>query len=226
MQSSKLLLLLLGATVVFSCKKKDSDDGPQVDKIQASLGASKAGYDNAAANSWVKVTETEYNNLLVIISGSVKYGAPELFMNTTATNGWSADYTVGGNSNIARIPASNYVIGWSVRTGTSSSSSAGSKLKVSGSQTSGYVDYGGPLPDMGSIAGNTRVYFVLKNPIAKTPAAPAYIAMYNATAYFLGNIGGPSHGPEYYKSGDSNVPATAFQTDSYSQVISTGTKQW
>jgi hypothetical protein len=226
MQPSKLLLLLFGVTIaVSSCKKKDSD-GPQEDKIRASLGVSKTAYDNATANNWVSVTETEYNNLLVIVSGSAKYGAPEIFMNTTPATGWSASYTIAGNNNVAKVPASNYIIGWSVKTANSSSTAAGSKLKVSTTQTSGYIDYGGPLPSTGTLAATTRVYFVLKNPGNKTPAAPAYTGVYNGSNYFLANINGASHGPEYYKSGDSDVPATAFPSDSYSQVISTGTKQW
>jgi hypothetical protein len=120
-------------------------------------------------------------------------------------------------------------VAWSVRTGPGPiimSSSLGSKLKVSAFQTSGYTDYGNALPDIGSIAGNTRVYFVLKTPSVITPSSPGYIAIYNAQTFFLGNTGYASSGPEYYVLGDSSAPSISYASDSYAQVISTAIKQW
>jgi hypothetical protein len=196
------------------------------DRIRMSLSSSKAAYDAAATNSWVNVTVGEYNNLIAVVSGASKYATPEIYMNTSSSGGWSPDYTVGGNANSSKVPASNYIIAWSVRTGNGISSSLGSKLKVSATQTSGYTDYGNPLPSIGNIAANTRVYFVLKTPNTITPPAPSYTALYNSQTFFLGNNVFPSSGPEYYTSGDGSTLSLSFTSDSYSQVISTQTRQW
>ena len=173
------------------------------DKIRASLSTSVAAYDAAAANSWVNVTATEYNNLITVVSGAAKYGASDGLMTTSTTNGWDVNYTAGGNTAYAKVPASNFIIAWSVRTGLTSTAATGSKLKVSTVQNAGYTDYGNPLPNIGSIAANTRVYFVLKAPAYPVPAAPSYTAVYNNTVYFLGNT--TTGGPESYAAGDMSA---------------------
>jgi hypothetical protein len=196
------------------------------DKIRMALSTSIAAYDAATVNSWVNITAAEYANLLTVVSGAAKYATPEIYMNTSSSGGWSPDYTIGGSDNVVKVPASNYIIAWSVRTGNGIASSLGSKLKVSASRNSGYTDYGNPLPAIGNIAVNTRVYFVLKTPFTITPATPSYTAVYNALTYFLGNNTFISSGPEYYVAGDGSNPSLSFTSDSYSQVISTPTRQW
>ncbi len=196
------------------------------DKIRMSLSASIAAYDAAAVNSWINVTGAEYNNLLNIVSGSAKYGLPEVFMNTSPASGWAQNVTVGGNNNAAKVPASSYIIAWSVRTGSITTSSLNSKLKVSASQQSGYTDYGSPLPNIGDIPSDSREYFVLKTPYIITPALPSYTAVYNAESNFLGSNNNAGSGPEYYVFGDAPNPSILFSSDSFSQVISTQTRQW
>jgi hypothetical protein len=196
------------------------------DKIRKSLTTSIAAYDAAAVNSWVNITATEYNNLLGNITGAAKYATPESYMNTSSSGGWSPDYTIGGSNNATKVPASSYIIAWSVRTGNGISSSLGSKLKISASQTTGYTDYGGTLPNIGNIAANTRLYFVIKTPYMITPALPCYTAVYNALTFFLGNNTFATSGPEHYDAGDNANLTLSFPSDSYSQVISTAVRQW
>jgi hypothetical protein len=196
------------------------------DKIRMALSTSIAAYDAATVNSWVNITAAEYANLLTVVSGAAKYATPEIYMNTSSSGGWSPDYTIGGSDNVAKVPASSYIIAWSVRTGNGIASSLGSKLKVSASRNSGYTDYGNPLPAIGNIAVNTRVYFVLKTPFMITPPTPSYTALYNALTFFLGNNTFSSSGPEYYGGGDVSSISLSFTSDSYSQVISTPTRQW
>ena len=196
------------------------------DKIRMSLSTSVAAYDAATVNSWVNISAAEYDNLGKIVSGAAKYATPEIYMNTSSSGGWSPDYTAGGSDNVAKVPASNYIIAWSVRTGNGISSSLGSKLKVSASRNSGYTDYGNPLPDIGNIEVNTRVYFVLKTPFMITPPTPSYTGVYNALTFFLGNNTFSSSGPEYYGNGDTPDLTLSFSSDSYSQVISTPMRQW
>jgi hypothetical protein len=191
-----------------------------------SLSTSITAYDAAAVNSWVNVTAAEYNNLLTVVNGAAKYATPEIYMNTSSSGGWSPDYTIGGSDNDAKVPASSYIIAWSVRTGNGIASSLNSKLKVSTSQKSGYTEYGNPLPDIGNIGVNTRVFFVLKAPYIITPAVPCYTAVYNALTFFLGNNTTSGSGPEYYGTGDTPSLTLSFASDSYSQVICTRTRQW
>lgn len=196
------------------------------DKVRQVLGSSRSAYDAAAVNSWVNINATEYANLLTAVSGAASYGMSEPYMTTSSSGGWSPDYTIGGNNHGTKVPASNYIIAWSVRTGNGISSALGSKLKVSASQTTGYTDYGSALPDVGNISVNTRVFFVLKQPYQLTPASPSYTGMYNALTFFLGNNTFLGSGPENYGSGDTPDITLPFASDSYSQVIATPLRQW
>jgi hypothetical protein len=227
---SKYYLLLLVMITMLSCSKTTTQPPAMpkdtVDMIRAALTTSMASYDAAVSDGWVNVTAAEYDSLVTRLTGAGKYGAPEIYMNTSSTGGWSPDYCIGGNKNFAKIPASSYIVGWSVRTGNGISSSLNSKLKVSASQSTGYTDYGNPLPYLGNIAVDTRVFFVLKTPSAKTSASSNYTAVYNASVFFLGNHSDASSGPENYASGDNANLTLSFPADSYSQVISTATKQW
>jgi len=80
------------------------------DKLRASLSTSVTAYDTAADNSWILVTETEYNSLLVKVGGAAKYAANDSFMNLSMYNGWNQLYTVGGNASVSQVPPSNYII--------------------------------------------------------------------------------------------------------------------
>ena len=219
--------VLFFVLTILSCKKSDNTPaGPVIDKIRLALSTSQAAYDALAANNWLSVTAAEYGNLLITVTGSARYAQPEVFMTTSATGGWSPNFTIGGSDKSVKVPASSYIIAWSVRTGNGISTALNSKLKISATQKAGYTDYGNPLPAIGNIAVNTRVYFVLKTPNIITPASPCYTAVYNAGVFFLGNNNNAGSGPEYYITGDSPSPTTSFSSDSYSQVISTTSKQW
>ncbi|MDB5201409.1 MAG: Protein of unknown function precursor [Ferruginibacter sp.] len=196
------------------------------DKIRAALITSVQAYDAAPVNSWVTVTGAEYVNLLTVVSGTARYATPEIYMNTTASGGWTNNYTVGGSLNSLKIPASSYIIAWSVRVGAGASNALGSKLKLSLLQNSGYTDFGSSLPNTGTINANTRVYFVMKSPNLLSPDGNSFTAVYNAQTYFLGNNVAGGAGPEYFQPGDGGSPGTSYSSDSYSQVIATSTRQW
>lgn len=225
------LIVLFAMISMLSCSKKATPSPPPMpvdtaDMIRIVLSASVPAYDAAVSDHWVNITGAEYDNLATGLTGAGKYGAPEIYMNTSSSGGWSPDYAVGGNNNYTKVPASSYIVAWSVRTGNGISSSLNSKLKVSASQSTGFADYGSPLPGIGNIAVDTRVFFVLKKPSVKTSASPNYTAVYNALTFFLGNNTNSGSGPEYYSNGDNSSLTLSFPADSYCQVISTATKQW
>jgi hypothetical protein len=194
------------------------------DKIRESLTTSIPAYDAAAVNTWVNVTATEYNNLLTKVVGALRYAASETHMNTTPTSWWWGNYTVATNTNAPKVPASHYIIAWSVRTGSNISTAVNSKLKISTQQNSGYTVYGSTLPNTGNIPAMTRMYYIMKRPEILTPLTPCFTAVYAASDYFLGVKGGG--GSEYFSSGDNTSPSSPVANESYSQVIATPLRQW
>jgi hypothetical protein len=195
------------------------------DKLRRSLTTSTLAYDTAIDNSWVMITEAEYNNLLITVGGAAKYAANDSFMNLSATNGWNQLYTVGGNASVSLIPPSSYIIAWSVRTGLPfPSTSLNSKVKVSSSQLTGYTDYGLPMPGY-DLTTDTRYYFILKKPSASTPAVPCYTAIFTFMAKFLGNRP-VAPGRDYFAVGDSPTLTNSYTSQSSAQFICTQAKQW
>lgn len=212
-----MLVLLI---VIASCKKDSGKSRGQEDLVRSSLSTSATAYDNATPDSWVNVTADEYNKLLTQVTQAVIGGATESFMNTMPATSWNTNVTAGGSELVTKLPASSYVIGWSVKTGSYPSASINSKLKVSSSQKTDYNTYGNALPDIGVIPPNTRVYFVLKQPSTTTPAAPCYTAVYNFISYFTGCATGG--GPEFSVIGEnSTISSSGIPYSSFSQVIST-----
>ena len=195
------------------------------DKLRWALGTSMQAYDTAAENTWIMITEIEYNNLLAIISGAAKYAANDSFMNLPSEIAWNQIYTVGGNTSVSQIPPSSYIIAWSVRSGANfAGRSQFARVKVSASQLSGYTDYGPGLPDYPT-SMNTRYYFLLKRPKNPTGAAPSYTAVYTHHAKFLGGRIATS-GMDYFT--PSNNETLNYQSNNQSavQFICTQTKQW
>jgi len=195
------------------------------DKLRRTLSTSAAAYDTAADNSWVMITEAEYNNLPSVINGASKYAATDSFMNLPSIIGWNQLYTVGGNASVSLIPPSSYIIAWSVRTGVNfGSSSHHSKIKVSSSQLAGYTDYGLSMPDY-VVNADTRYYFMLKKPGSPTGGLPSYTAVYAFHAKFLG--GRPvTPARDYFTPGESATLNISYESQSAVQFICTPTKQW
>ena len=197
------------------------------DKLRRSLSTSIAAYDTAADNSWVMITETEYNNLVTVVNGAGKYAATDSFMNLPSVGGWNQLYTVGGNASVSLIPPSNYIIAWSIRTGTGPAFdilSEHSKIKVSASQLTGYTDYGPGLPDH-ILDHDRRYYFILKKPPNPTGALPSYTAVYAFHAKFLGNRP-VTPARDYFTPGESATLNYSYESQSAVQFICTAAKQW
>src|SRR5690606_36430769 len=62
------------------------------DNVRNALTTSVAAYDNAPANTWIKVTLLEYNRLLTFVQGATRSGAPEALMATIPTDAWATNY--------------------------------------------------------------------------------------------------------------------------------------
>ncbi|MES2776921.1 MAG: hypothetical protein V4722_22280 [Bacteroidota bacterium] len=200
----------------------------------ASGCASCGAYDAAGPDTWVQITNTEYNALLTMLNGAGTYFASPTQMGTSSNNTWSGGFTITENFfNQTVFPAGTYPIAMSIRTGAlaAPTSMQGVKLKLSTtSQTSGYADIpasGAGTPNISGPAGNNTVYyFALKRPTQKSSAGgPSNIAVYTSVSSQLGVIAGLG-GTCYYGSGDVPNPSAANTSTTCVQVVGTATKQW
>jgi hypothetical protein len=151
-------------------------------------------YDAAAVSGWVQVTATEYAAVAdtANIIGANKSGASDTNMAVTYSNccnGMGVSFTMGTAG--TPVPASTYIIGYSVKTSTSTYNNTnpviGHNVKV-GTNASGignYTMYGNVFPNFpgGPPGVATRFYFVNKWPSGTTGATVTYLA------YFSGSSG-------------------------------------
>ena len=223
-----------GGTVTFTTSECGAVTfiGDAIRSALAAAGcASCAAYEAAAVDTWVPITAVEHGRVLSNISGMGAYGATAAQMGTTSTNSWSAGYTYTENfTNQTQLPASNYPVALSIRTGGTLAplSMVGLKLKVSStSQTAGYatIPAAASTPATATLTANTLYYFVLKKPTTLTAAAPSNLAMYTPADFQIGTV--TIGGTGYYDAGDTATPATIITTFApLVQVLSTPTKQW
>ncbi len=198
--------------------------------------ASCAAYDAAATDSWLQITSTEYNALLTYLNGVAAYFASPTQMSMLPNQSFSGVHTLTQSFNSqSQLPAANYPIAMSIRSGTSTpvapTSMQGIKLKLSStSQSSGYSDIPGSgtsTPNIiGTIAASTIYYFVLKRPTQRSaPGVPSNIAVYTSVNSQVGLITGLGANIRY-GSGDISNPSTAATYTFLVQVLATAVKQW
>lgn len=208
---------------------------PIFDAIRGALAqagcTSCTNYDAAAIDNAVAITKSEYDKIALIL-GAGKSGLSDATIATDSANpqSFSGNNTLSTNSNSnTKIPASNYIMAFQVRTWSSSvTSMAGMQLKTSATHISGYTNYGGTTPSTGSGNASTNYYFVFKRPTAKTAAgSDSFFAIYIAQlgqvqTYPIGT------GTSYNSNSNSNSFASAYPTPFtlYAQTLSTATKQW
>lgn len=194
---------------------------PQVDQIRAQLTtAQKATYDAAAVGSWIKVTSTQYNNIVSNITGATKKGNNDTQINTRDVltswqNNWLAFGTIGVPS--FQINTGEYVIAmiteaWNQSGGTS-------QLSYMTTFTGSVVANIGPTA--GPSTGGVRDYFV-----RKAPTDPATETRY-PTLYMTVSPNAVNGWPGFRStdSGSSwiSIPNTQLAKI---QLVTTSTKSW
>ena len=192
-----------------------------IDDIWAFLNTSRTAYENAAQNTWIKITESEYNDLGNYINNVNELGTETGQTSPTATVSYDSSLYTYANNNGITIPTGSYVFAFSYRVGTDAVTEA--KVKMSStSVTEGYQDLGGNLPSHNSGYN----YFVIKG--SNTPTtAESYLAI--SSVYIAYRTGVSNYTFKYSDSGstaDLNSLPYNWNGIAYYQGLSTTLKQW
>lgn len=219
MKKFNLLVIAFVALLTFSCSK---DEEPAPITVESTLTTSKELYKNASDGDWVKVTETEYKELVDKLEEVSKVGNSDEMYNSddTPSSTGSNPYSFV-NDNGATIPKDSYL--FAVKFYSTNENASGTKVKVSSTSiTEGYSDLGKTLPNH----GKGHLHFVLKGSNNQTTNT-GYMAMYeNGSVIGLGNNDNSKY---YEKSGDVlNFTDTSSNSGYYYmfQGLSTTKKQW
>ena len=198
-----------------------------VDLISSALTTNKAAYAVSSTNTWVQVTQAEYNAVASITSAA-KYGRTEAAMSTASPGGFGGGWTVTTAGNGTTLPGSNYIIGLSFVANGSGSGSNGFKLKYapSATPTTSIVDYPNASTftnPAATYATNERVYYILKSPTTMIPAGTYVLGAYFQSNLALGSMPG---GSRNIGAGDVDTITPSDANTFLIQVIGATTKSW
>lgn len=189
-----------------------------IDDIWYFLSSSRDAYLNAENDTWITVTENEYNQLSENLMQITKNGTSDDEFNTNSTfsNG-SGNYT-WFNDNGRTIPSNSYLIAFKLNSW--SNNAASTQVKISTSESTGpYMAMGSVLPEYNS--GNR--YFVYKGANSATPNE-SYICVFASVA-----IGAKSLSSSIYRYANGNSDVLTNADGGFVilyQGLSTTVKQW
>jgi len=192
-----------------------------IDDIWAFLNTSRTAYENAAPNTWIKITQSEYSDLGNYLSNVNDAGTTNGQASATATVSYDSNLYTYANDNGITIPSGSYVFAFSYRVGTDAVTEG--KVKMSSTNVSeGYQDLGGFLP-----SHNTGYnHFVIKG--SNTPTTTeSYLAV--SSVYIAYRTGVSNYTFKYSDIGataDLNTLPYNWNGIAYYQGLSTTLKQW
>ena len=174
-------------------------NGGQSDQIRAKLSSSLAAYDAASSDTPVEVTLSEFNAIapLLVTTG---FWEPNPATNSGRSNStWANDETA--------MPANSFLYAFRIHyvSGTNSTVTVSSKVKISDDQILGYSDKF-TLPDFTfSAVGQYPKYFVVKHPSVENTAYFMALRMDGFPRVGDATVSG---GDAYGRSGDASDPVS------------------
>jgi autotransporter-associated beta strand protein len=224
----------------YATNSNRTDYGNQVtltccESIQFGLSTSLNAYNNASANSWVEITNSEYSNLATRVTNTGKYGVNDAGMALIGNDAsWGgAGYAISplvGATNLGTgvvattIPANNYVYAFQIQYAKGATSNAsGDKVYIGTTNTTGFTQLGGVLPATNQSSSSMTIKsFVLKGISTTVGSSAVYLGFLNTNArtnYVSGS--------QYWNS--SGFGGTLSLNGSYytpMQVLATPIKSW
>ena len=184
---------------------------PNYDALEDQLSTNLADYQNAIDNDWVRITQSEYNNIFNNVDGVIKIGntdeqvnirASETGFNTTTFGTTDADTPL-------TIPTGYYVVGFIAE---SWNQNGGVQLGYTTTYHTGSPTYMGNSPN---VIGGMTMFYVRKRP-AYVEGAPASTNLYPVLNFLSPAY--PNAVPNTYGWQTGNGGVTWFQTDPAGQT--------
>lgn len=198
-----------------------SSSAPAVDAIRAQLSGSQLiAYDAASVGNWIKVTATQYNNIVANVSGATKKGNSDTQVNTRSSiTSWENNWIAFGSGTTPtfQINSGEYVIAMITEAWN----------QTGGQSQLGYTtDFtGSTITNIGNAAspstGGVRDYFVRKAPtdaatetrypVLKMTVSPNAVLSWNG-----------------FRSANNGASWIALPNNQVSkiQIVTTSTKSW
>ena len=195
-----------------------------VDQIRQQLTvAQQSTYDAASVGNWIKVTATQYNNIVSNVTGVTKYRDNDSNFSGSTTP-WGSPFFLVGASASAFVPIDNYIIGFRAICARTSENYT---WRLHSSNTfsptgSSWTGVGATVSFIAGLTAGEIGYFIRKAPTTALNVN-SYIGIYssnnlrpslNSAPTFLSS----TIGPPFTTYNSTNAPAL--------QILATTTKSW
>lgn len=190
-----------------------------VDDVAAFLnGNTRTAYDNASNGEWIRIEESEYNDIANFLADTHKSGTSDSDLSSNANTFSLQSGVTYANNNGATIPNQHFLIGFKYYSWANNAGSV--RVKISNFDVTGpYEDVGNVLPDHNSGFN----HFVLKGSNERV-ASDGFVAIYSSVS-----IGGKNKNDYSFKRENGNVNSINGQGNNgfvLYQGLSSGIKQW
>ena len=195
------------------------------DQIREQLTISqKTTYDSTAVGDWIKVTSTEYNNIVSNVSGTTKYRDSDANFAVGGTQWGSPFFLVGGSAS-AYVPVNNYIIAYKVmcaRTSQAYSIRLYSSNIFSATGSS-WTGLGATVSFTTGAVANEVAYYVRKSPTT-TLSVNSFIGIYSTSNLSQGTNTKPTY--LFTSPGVTNYTIYNTTNPPALQILATTTKSW
>jgi len=221
-----LIIAISAAIILLGCSSDDGD--VQIDQIEAALSTSATAYQNAANNSWIEITEAEYNSLIGQLQNVQSSGATNAnYTQALAQSGgsYARQYTIFNTNPNRKVPKGNYLFAFKYLGGSSSTPHEviGQKVMLSYDAPDFGAFEAGDLPRHEFSSLDHSSHFVYKGDYRIDENQDAFLGIYAAewiqTWATLENS-------SFRGSGVTSTPSVAIDNPYMYQALSTSTKQW
>jgi hypothetical protein len=193
------------------------------DEIREQLTESqRITYDAATDGNWIKVTQTQYDNIATNVLGTTKYRDTDSNF-TAGSSQWGSPFFLVGGSASFYIPADNYIVAYKFIAGRTNETYS-TRIYQSNTYSptaSSWTALGVTNSFVTGASANEVAYYVRKKPSSVTPIN-VFIAIYSSN-----NLKQSVGTPTYLSSNFGTSFTTYASTNSPAlQVLATPTKSW
>ncbi len=209
---------LIFSILIALCIGCGDDDDNRIDQIAENLSTSLSEYQNAPANSWIEITELEFDLLAMELSGVTTNGATQGDFNNGTSSDLGGATLVNTNPN-RKIPQGNYLFAFRYLSDANGFDYSDTHVKISYTNPDQEVSSIGRLPTHNG-NGSTRFHFVYKGDLVMQE--DAFLGMFAESLVWVDSNATTC----FYDFGFTSSPSTTSNRSGCYQGLSTSSKQW
>ncbi len=219
-------LNLIFSILIALCIGCGDDDDNRIDQIEATLSTSLTAYQNAPVNSWIEITDAEYNGLIAALQNVQSSGATDANYNNALSQtggGYTRTKTIFNTNPNRKVPRGNYLFAFRYLGGAGPFQVTEQKIMLSYDAPDSGAFVAGDLPIHEVTSLDQSMNFVFKGDYLIENNQDAFLGIYTDGWTKLWSTLEDS---SFFGDGITATPSDPNDNPYMYQALSTSTKQW